>query len=73
MFSGLAETLAVLFLLFAYSNGPVVIVAPISSTVPIWTMLLAAIFLKDLERFTKAGVLGSVLVVVGVVAISLVK
>jgi drug/metabolite transporter (DMT)-like permease len=73
MFSGLGETLSVLFLLFAYSTGPVVIVAPISSTVPVWTMLLAAIFQRDLERFTKASVIGSVLVVIGVVAISLTK
>jgi drug/metabolite transporter (DMT)-like permease len=71
--SGLGETLAVLFLLFAYAHGPVVIVAPISATVPIWTMLLAALFLRDLERFTRAAVAGSILVVIGVIAISLVK
>ncbi len=73
LFSGLGETLSVLFLLYAYAKGPVVIVAPISSTVPVWTMLLAAIFLRDLEQFTKASVIGSVLVVIGVVMISLVK
>lgn len=73
LFSGLGETMAVLFLLFAYANGPVVIVAPISSTVPIWTMLLAAIFLRDLESFTKASVIGAMLAVIGVIAISLVK
>jgi drug/metabolite transporter, DME family len=73
MVSGLGETLAVLFLLFAYAHGPVVIVAPISATVPIWTMLLAALFLRDLEHFTGAAVAGSILVVIGVIAISLVK
>lgn len=73
MFSGLGETLSVMFLLYAYSSGPVVIVAPISSTVPVWTMLLAAIFLRDLEQFTRASVVGSILVVIGVIAISLVK
>jgi len=71
--SGAGETLAVLFLLFAYANGPVVIVAPISSSVPIWTMLLAAVFLRDLEHFTRASVAGSVLAVIGLIAISLVK
>lgn len=73
MFSGLGETLSVMFLLYAYSSGPVVIVAPISSTVPVWTMLLAAIFLRDLEQFSRASVVGSILVVIGVIAISLVK
>ncbi|MGE5306003.1 MAG: EamA family transporter [Alphaproteobacteria bacterium] len=71
--SGTGETLAVLFLLLAYANGPVVIVAPISSTVPIWTMMLAAVFLRDVEHFTRASILGAVLVVIGVIAISLVK
>jgi drug/metabolite transporter (DMT)-like permease len=70
--SGLGETAAVLFLLFAYAHGPVVIVAPISSTVPIWTMLLAAIFLRDVEQFTGAAVAGAILVVFGVIMISLV-
>jgi len=71
--SGAGETLAVLFLLFAYANGPVVIVAPISSSVPIWTMLLAAIFLRDIEHFTRASVAGSVLAVIGLIAISQAK
>jgi DME family drug/metabolite transporter len=71
--SGTGETLAVLFLLLAYANGPVVIVAPISSTVPIWTMTLAAVFLRDVEHFTRASIIGAFLVVVGVIAISLVK
>ena len=71
--SGTGETLAVLFLLLAYANGPVVIVAPISSTVPIWTMMLAAIFLRDVEHFTRASIVGAFLVVIGVIAIALVK
>lgn len=70
--SGICETLAVLFMLIAFASGPVYIVSPISATVPIWTMILAAIFLRDLEQFTKASVLGSLLVVIGVIAISLV-
>lgn len=71
--SGTGETLAVLFLLLAYANGPVVTVAPISSTVPIWTMLLAAVFLRNVEHFTRSSIVGSLLVVAGVIVISLVK
>jgi len=71
--SGLAETLAVLFMLHALANGPVVIVSPISATSPIWTALLAAIFLREIERLTWASVIGTISVVAGVIAISLVK
>ncbi len=71
--SGLAETAAVLFMLYAFAKGPVVTVSPITATSPIWTALLAAIFLRELERLTWASVIGTLSVVAGVIAISLVK
>src|SRR5262245_28082043 len=71
--SGLGETLAVLFMLHAFANGPVVIVSPITATSPIWTALLAAIFLRELDRLTWTSVIGTISVVAGVIAISLVK
>jgi uncharacterized membrane protein len=72
LLSGLAETSAVLFMLQAFAHGPVVIVSPISATSPIWTALLAAIFLREHERLTGASVVGTISVVAGVIAISLV-
>lgn len=71
--SGLAETAAVLFMLYAFAHGPVVIVSPITATSPIWTALLAAIFLRERERLTWASVVGTISVVAGVIVISLVK
>lgn len=71
--SGLGETMAVLFMLQAFAVGSVVTVSPITATSPIWTALLGAIFLRQLERFTPASVLGTVFVVAGVVAIMMVK
>jgi uncharacterized membrane protein len=71
--SGVFETLAVLFMLIAFASGPVFIVSPIAATVPIWTMLLAAIFLREVESINLMTVLGTVTVVAGVVAISLVR
>jgi uncharacterized membrane protein len=71
--SGIFETLAVLFMLTAFASGPVVIVSPISATAPIWTMILSAIFLRQIERIDRASVIGTICVVAGVVAISLVK
>jgi drug/metabolite transporter (DMT)-like permease len=72
LFSGVFETLAVLFMLIAFASGPVFIVSPIAATAPIWTMIFAALFLKELESINLMTVLGTVSVVAGVVAISLV-
>jgi uncharacterized membrane protein len=73
LFSGLGETMAVLFMLNAFAKGTIAVVSPISATSPIWTALLGAIFLRQLEKFTLASVIGTFLVVAGVVAIALVK
>lgn len=73
LISGVFETAAVLLMLFAFSLGPVVIVSPIASTTPIWTAILSAIFLREVERINLASVIGTVCVVAGVIAISLVK
>ncbi len=71
--SGTFETLAVLCMLIAFAAGPVFIVSPIAATAPIWTMLLAAIFLRELESINILTVIGTLAVVAGVVAISLVQ
>lgn len=71
--SGVLETLAVLFMLIAFASGPVFIVSPIAATAPIWTMLLAAVFLRETEKFNLASVIGTISVVAGVIAISLAK
>ena len=73
LLSGLGETLAVLFMLHAFAVGSVVTVSPITATSPIWTVLLGAIFLRRLEKFTVASVIGTLSVVAGVIAIALVK
>jgi drug/metabolite transporter (DMT)-like permease len=73
LLSGLGETLAVVFMLQAFAIGSVVTVSPITATSPIWTALLGAIFLRQLERFTVASILGTLCVVAGVIAIILVK
>jgi uncharacterized membrane protein len=67
--SGFFETLAVLLMLLAFSLGPVVVVSPIASTTPIWTLIISAIFLRQVERITLASAVGTV--VAGVVAIAL--
>lgn len=67
---GVFETAAVLLMLFAFASGPVVLVSPITATTPIWTLLFAAIFLRDLERLGAATTIGTFCVVAGVIALS---
>ena len=69
--AGVFETLAVLFMLNAFVTGPVVLVSPIAATSPIWTLLIGVIFLRDLERINRFAVIGTLCVVIGVIAIYL--
>lgn len=69
--AGVFETLAVLFMLNAFVTGPVVLVSPIAATSPIWTLLMGVVFLRDLERINRYAVIGTLCVVVGVIAIYL--
>ena len=68
--SGLSETLAILFLFFALASGPVVVVSPIAATSPVWTVILASIVLRRVERTTLAVVLGTLLVVAGAACVA---
>jgi DME family drug/metabolite transporter len=69
--TGIAETLSILFIITALSVGAVSVVAPIAATYPVWALLGAAIFLRDVERITPLTVLGTLSVVLGTVAIIL--
>ena len=69
--TGVAETLSILFIITALSSGAVSVVAPIAATYPVWALLGAAIFLRDVERITLLTVLGTLSVVLGTVAIIL--
>ena len=71
LIAGIFETLGILLLFTAFNAGPVVTVSPIAATAPIWTVLLATVFLRDLERITAHTVIGTLCVVAGVIAISL--
>jgi len=71
LLTGIAETLSILFIVTALSVGSVVVVAPIAATYPVWALLGAALFLRDLERVNLMTVAGTLSVVVGTVAIYL--
>ncbi len=68
--SGITSASGVTALYFSLSNAPVVVVSPVVAINPLITMTLAHIFLKRLERITPRTVLGTLLVVSGVVVVT---
>ncbi|MDQ2050188.1 DMT family transporter [Natronolimnohabitans sp. A-GB9] len=70
--SGLLTTVAMLSLMAALGleEGRIAIVDPLVATAPLFTLVFAAVLLRDLERVTKGVVAGAALVVVGAVLIT---
>ncbi|ELY45671.1 DMT family transporter [Natronorubrum sulfidifaciens] len=71
--SGLLTTVAMLSLMAALGleAGRIAIVDPLVATAPLFTLLFAAVLLRDLERVTKGVIVGAALVVIGAVLITL--
>jgi drug/metabolite transporter, DME family len=67
------ESLGLLLVLYALTYGPVVVVTPLTATLPLWVVLGSKLFLRDLEKITPRTVAGAVLVVAGTVAITFAK
>jgi len=66
---GLTNTAAMLSVFYALSFGKVVIVEPLTSTNPVISIVLSAIFLRDLEAITSRVVLGATCTVIGTVLV----
>jgi uncharacterized membrane protein len=64
--SGVCECVAYLTMWRALAAAPVSIVSPLVHAQPQFTIVLAAIFLRDVERMTWRLVLASLLIVAGV-------
>jgi drug/metabolite transporter, DME family len=69
--TGICETLSILLIITAISMGRVVIVAPIAASYPVWSLLLSAIFLRDVEPINGKVIAGILSVVAGNFAIHL--
>jgi drug/metabolite transporter, DME family len=69
--TGVCETLSILCIITAISLGRVVIVAPIAASYPVWSMIFAAMFLRDVETINWKVVVGILNVVAGNFAIHL--
>ncbi len=71
--AGLAVSLGMVSIYYALDLGKVVVVIPISSTAPLFTLILTALFLKGVERVTLRIVLGAALIISGVVLLTVWK
>jgi len=66
---GLANTAATLSVFYALSLGEVVVVEPLVSSNPVISLVLSALFLKDLETITPRVVLGALCTVAGTILV----
>jgi DME family drug/metabolite transporter len=67
--AGIANTSATLSVFYALSFGDVVVVEPLTASNPVFSLILSAIFLKDLERITPRVLLGALCTVTGTVLV----
>jgi len=67
--TGIFETLSILFIMTALSIGRVVVVAPLAATYPVWALIGAKLFLRDVEKIRWKTVIGILSVVAGTIAI----
>jgi uncharacterized membrane protein len=70
---GSFESLGLLMVLYALTFAPVVMVTPLTATLPLWVVLFGKLFLRDVEEITARTASGAGLVVAGTVAITLAK
>lgn len=70
LLAGVAAACGIISSFFALSMAPVVVVSPLQSTTPLFTLLWSWLFLGWLERITPRLVLGSILVVSGIALIT---
>lgn len=66
---GLATTVAIFTMFGALQYLPAAVVAPLSSAAPLFTLVLSQLVLHDIERVTRSDVIGTLLIVAGVVVL----
>jgi drug/metabolite transporter, DME family len=69
--SGIFSVLGQLSLFHALEMGSVVIVSPLSAISPLFVIVIAAIFLRQLERITWKITVGAILIVIGTILLAL--
>jgi drug/metabolite transporter, DME family len=67
--AGFINTAAMLSVFYALSHGQVVIVEPLVSSNPVLTLMLTAIFLRDVEVLSPRVIMGGLLTVLGTILV----
>ena len=67
--TGIFETLGIITVIYALSVGPVVVVAPVAATYPLWVLLGTVVFSRDLEQINMRIFISALCVMAGTVAI----
>jgi len=68
--ASLFETFGFLLFSAAVSLGPVVLIAPIMATTPMWVLIGSILLLRDLEKITLRTAIGSCAVVAGTILLT---
>ena len=68
--AGVAENTGVCLLIVALSLGQVSVVTPLSGTSPLFVLLLTVLFLRDIEALSARIMLGTLLIVAGVILLT---
>ena len=71
--AGSFESLGLMLVLYALSFGPVVMITPLTATLPLWVVIGGKFLLRGVEKITTRIIIGALLVVLGTIAISLAK
>jgi len=67
--SGLSSAVAVIALYYALQREDVVVISPITASYPLGVLLIARLFMSNLERVTGRVIIGSLLTVSGVTVV----
>ncbi|PKB67044.1 MAG: hypothetical protein BZY81_05730 [SAR202 cluster bacterium Io17-Chloro-G4] len=67
--SGFSSAVAVIALYYALQREDVVVVSPITAAYPLMVLLIARMFMSQLERITKQVVAGSFLTIFGIIVV----
>jgi drug/metabolite transporter (DMT)-like permease len=67
--TGIFETLGIITVIYALSVGPVVVVAPVAATYPLWVLLGTVVFSRDLEQINVRIFISALCIMAGTVAI----
>ena len=67
--SGLSSAVAVISLYYALQREDVVVVSPITAAYPLMVLVIARLFISNLERITKQVVAGTLITICGVIEV----